>query len=81
LLKEKSIASSVIGELPNPQPSFPSEVTPMLKYLEWSKDDIKENWKRLKEDAIEQGLINFHANLAEEQGDPKPLHKDDEEDW
>ena len=53
----------------------------MLKYLEWSKDDIKENWKRLKEDAIEQGLINFHANLAEEQGDPNPLHKDDEEDW
>jgi len=53
----------------------------MLKYLEWSKDDIKENWKRLKEDAIQQGLINFHANLAEEQGDPKPLHKADEEDW
>jgi len=53
----------------------------MERYLGWSKEDIAENWKRLEEDAVQQGIINFHANLAEEQGDPNPLHKEEEEDW
>jgi hypothetical protein len=53
----------------------------MERYLGWSKDEIAENWKRLKEDAIKQGLINYAANNAEESGNPKGLNDEEEEDW
>ena len=51
----------------------------MERYLGWTKDEINENWKRMKDDAIQQAKITWMVSNTEDTGQPEPLHAEDEE--
>ena len=58
-----------------------SNTLAMKNYLGWSEEMILENWKRLEQDAVKQGIISFKQEQAESTGSATPLLKEPDEDW